>query len=121
MIAANPELRERELTKLAAYAAAVAAALRERGVGELPATLAAEAGMSVLRAALERWANGNDDRSLSVIMKDCMAELRAVTVRQLKPQPLVDPARRSRSKSPGLARKSGALTCSGGSSCWPAR
>lgn len=79
VIAANPELRERELTKLAAYAATVAATLRERGVGELPATLAAEAGMSVLRAALERWANGDDDRSLSVIMKDCMAELRAVT------------------------------------------
>jgi AcrR family transcriptional regulator len=79
VIAANPELRERELAKLAAYAAAVAATLRQRGVGELQATLAAEAGMSVLRAALERWANGHDDRSLSVIMADYMAELRAVT------------------------------------------
>ena len=32
VIAANPELRERELAKLADYAAAVAAALRQRGV-----------------------------------------------------------------------------------------
>jgi AcrR family transcriptional regulator len=79
VIAANPELRERELAKLAAYAATVATTLRQRGVGELPANLAAEAGMSVLRAAIERWANGNDDQSLTVIMKDCMAELRAVT------------------------------------------
>ncbi|HTA11173.1 MAG TPA: TetR family transcriptional regulator [Streptosporangiaceae bacterium] len=79
VIAANPELRERELAKLAAYAAAVAATLRQRGVGELQATLAAEAGMSVLRAALERWANGHDDRSLPVIMADYLAELRAVT------------------------------------------
>jgi AcrR family transcriptional regulator len=79
VIAANPELRERELAKLAAYAATVAATLRQRGVGELPATLAAEAGMSVLRAALDRWTSGDDDLSLTVIMKDCMAELRAVT------------------------------------------
>jgi len=43
--------------------------------------LAAEAGMSVLRVAIERWANGHDDRSLPVIMKTSMAELRAVTAR----------------------------------------
>src|SRR5580698_7402932 len=34
VIATNPELRERELAKLADYAVAVAAALRERGVTE---------------------------------------------------------------------------------------
>jgi AcrR family transcriptional regulator len=79
VIAANPELRERELAKLADYAAAVAATLRQRGVGELQATLAAEAGMSVLRVAIERWANSDDDRSLPVIMKASMAELRTVT------------------------------------------
>ena len=79
VIAANPELRERELAKLADYAAAVAATLRQRGIGELQATLAAEAGMSVLRVAIERWANSNDDQSLPVFMKASMAELRAVT------------------------------------------
>jgi AcrR family transcriptional regulator len=79
VIAANPELRERELAKLAAYAAAVAAALRQRGIGEPQATLAAEAGMSVLRVAIERWASCDDDRSLPLIMKDSLAELRAVT------------------------------------------
>src|ERR1700722_13983632 len=47
-IAANPELRERELAKLDDYAAAVAAALRQRGVGEPRATFAAEGGMTVL-------------------------------------------------------------------------
>ena len=35
--------------------------------------------MSVLRVAIERWANSDDDRSLPVIMKASMAELRAVT------------------------------------------
>ena len=79
VIAANPELRERELAKLADYAAAVAATLRQRGVGELQATLAADAGMSVLRAATERWTNGEDDRDLPVIMMASLAELRALS------------------------------------------
>ena len=79
VIAANPDLQERELAKLATYAAAVAATLRQRGVGELQATLAAEAGMSVLRVAIRQWANGDDGRSLPVVMKASMAELRAVT------------------------------------------
>jgi AcrR family transcriptional regulator len=78
VIAANPELRERELAKLADYAAGVAAALRRRGVGELQATIAAEAGMTVLRVALERWTSGPDDRDLTSVMQDSMAELRAV-------------------------------------------
>src|SRR5580658_8281959 len=40
VIAANPELRERERAKLADYASGVADALRERGVPESQATLA---------------------------------------------------------------------------------
>jgi AcrR family transcriptional regulator len=79
VIAANPELLERELAKLADYAATVAAALRRRGVTELPATLAAEAGMTVLRVAIQQWAGGEDGRELAVIMRDSVAELRAVT------------------------------------------
>ncbi len=78
VIAANPELHERELAKLSDYAAAIAAALRERGVGDLQATLAAETGMTVLRVAIQRWANGDDDRDLAGIMRDAVAELRAV-------------------------------------------
>ncbi|HEX4218667.1 MAG TPA: TetR family transcriptional regulator [Acidimicrobiales bacterium] len=78
VIASNPELRERELAKLADYAAAIATILRRRSVGDLQATLAAEAGMSVFRVALERWANSDDDRSLPVIMKASMTELGAV-------------------------------------------
>ena len=79
VIAANPELRERELAKLADYAAAVSAALRQRGVGEPQATLAADAGMTVLRIALEQWSSGNDDRDLVEVTRDTMANLRVVT------------------------------------------
>jgi AcrR family transcriptional regulator len=78
VIAANPELRERELAKLDDYAAAVAAALRQRGAGERQATLAAEAGMTVLRVALQQWASGQDDRDLATVMRDSVAELRAL-------------------------------------------
>jgi AcrR family transcriptional regulator len=78
VIAANPELRERELAKLADYAAAVARALHHRGVGEPQASLAAEAGMTVLRVAVERWSSGGDDRDLAEVMRDSMAVLRAV-------------------------------------------
>ena len=78
VIDSNPELRERELSKLADYAAAVAATLLQRGVSELHATLAAEAGMTVLRVALQRWANEVDGRDLTAIMRDSVAELRTV-------------------------------------------
>jgi AcrR family transcriptional regulator len=78
VIAANPELRERELAKLADYAATVAVVLHQRGVSEPQATLAAEAGMTVLRLALQRWASGDDGRDLAAIMRDSVAELRAV-------------------------------------------
>jgi AcrR family transcriptional regulator len=80
VIAANPELRERELTKLADYAAAVAGALVERGVSEAQATLAADAGMTVLRIALQRWTSGDEDLDLAASMRDSMAELRALAI-----------------------------------------
>jgi AcrR family transcriptional regulator len=79
VIAANPELSERELAKMADYSDAVAATLRERGVGEPQASLAAGAGMAVFRVAFERWADGSDERDLPVIMRASMAEFRAVT------------------------------------------
>ena len=78
VLMANPELRERELSKLADYAHAIAATLRARGVAEPQATLAAESGMTVLRVAMQQWANGDDDRGLDAIMREAVLELRAV-------------------------------------------
>ena len=34
--------------------------------------------MTVLRVAIQRWASGDDDRDLAAIMRDSVAELRAV-------------------------------------------
>lgn len=78
VIAANPGLRERELAKLAHYATAVARALGGRGVPEPRASLAAEAGATVLRVGLERWASGQDPRDLAEVLRDAMAGLRSV-------------------------------------------
>jgi AcrR family transcriptional regulator len=78
VIAATPELRERELAKLADYASALADALHHRGVGEPRASLAADAGMTVLRVAVERWSSGDDAAELTDVMRDAMAGLRAV-------------------------------------------
>ncbi|HUC04161.1 MAG TPA: TetR family transcriptional regulator [Acidimicrobiales bacterium] len=78
LIAANPELRERERAKLADGAAAVGDVLRARGVTEPQATLVAEAGMTVLRVALERWADEPDERELTDVMRECVDDFRAV-------------------------------------------
>src|SRR5579871_3967453 len=55
IIAANTELQERELIKLATLNGALADALRRRGVEDPAASLAAEAGGSAFRLGFERW------------------------------------------------------------------
>jgi AcrR family transcriptional regulator len=79
VIAANAELRERELIKLATLAAALADALRQRGVRDPAATLTAEAGMAVFRVAVEQWINETRPRDLSRLISTSLDELKAVT------------------------------------------
>jgi AcrR family transcriptional regulator len=79
IIAANAELQERELIKLASLAAALAATLRERGVAEPAASLTAEAGIAVFKIAFERWTAAGDQQQLSRLIEDSFDELRAVT------------------------------------------
>ena len=55
VIAATPALQERELTKLAALAEALAEGLRARGTGDLQATLAARTGMAAFAHAVTIW------------------------------------------------------------------
>ena len=55
LVAATPALRERELTKHAALADALADALRARGVAPREATLAAQAGMAAFVLATTAW------------------------------------------------------------------
>ena len=79
VIAANAELRERELIKLAALASAIAEALRGRGVEDPAASLAAEAAIAVFRIAFERWTSKTRGPDLPRLIRDSLDELRAVT------------------------------------------
>ncbi len=79
IIAASAELQERELIKLASLASALADALRQRGVTEPAASLAAEAAIAVFRIAFERWLSETDQKDLSQVIRESLDELRAVT------------------------------------------
>jgi AcrR family transcriptional regulator len=79
VIAAHAELRERELIKLASLAAALADALRGRGVAEQAASLAAEAGIAVFRVAFERWISEPGESDLPQVIRESLEELKAVT------------------------------------------
>lgn len=60
VIAATPALHERELSKLEALSDALALALRDRGVPDLPAALAAHAGMAAFAHATLAWLADDD-------------------------------------------------------------
>ncbi len=78
VIVANPELQERELIKLARLAAAIAGALRDRGVPEPAASLTAEAGIAVFKVGFERWATDPGQLDLPRIMRESLDDLKAV-------------------------------------------
>ena len=79
VIAANPELQERELIKLASLASAMAGALRRRGVSDPAASLTAEAGIAVFKVAFERWISDTSQRDLPQLIRESLDELKAVT------------------------------------------
>jgi AcrR family transcriptional regulator len=79
VIVANAELRERELIKMATLADGLAAALRRRGVADIDAALAAEAGIAVFRIAFERWVSEPGGPELADVMRMSLDQLRAVT------------------------------------------
>jgi AcrR family transcriptional regulator len=79
VIAANAELQERELIKLASLATALADTLRQRGVADPAASLTAEAGIAVFRIAFERWISNPDERDFPQLVRESLDELKAVT------------------------------------------
>jgi AcrR family transcriptional regulator len=79
IIAANPELQERELIKLASLAAALAETLRARGVAEPAASLTAELAIAVFRIAFERWVDESEERDLQELIRDSLDEMKAVS------------------------------------------
>jgi AcrR family transcriptional regulator len=78
VIAANSELQERELAKLASLASALADAMRARGVDGAAATLAAEVGIAVFRTAFVRWVDEPDGPDLPALVRAGFSELEAI-------------------------------------------
>ncbi|MEU8270074.1 TetR family transcriptional regulator [Sphaerisporangium sp. NPDC049002] len=78
VIAANAELQERELVKLASLSAALADTLRLRGVTEPAASLTAEAGVAVFKIAFERWISESNTRDFCRLIRESLDELKAV-------------------------------------------
>jgi AcrR family transcriptional regulator len=79
IIAANAELRERELIKLASLSAALAETLRARGVPEPDASLAAEVGIGVFRIGFERWVDPETEQTFPQLIRESLDHLRTLT------------------------------------------
>ena len=57
----------------------MAAGLRERGVADPAAGIAAETGVAVFRAAFDRWVADEDGRELTDVLDECLTALRRLT------------------------------------------
>jgi AcrR family transcriptional regulator len=79
VVAANPGLQERELLKRESLAAAMAGALRERGVADPAASLAAEAGMIAFKTAYARWVSDPGERDLALLIRESLDQLKVMT------------------------------------------
>ncbi len=78
LIAAHPDLLERELIKMMTLAGAVTAALKERGTPASAATLASETGAAIFRVAFDAWVQDPKERALTLHMRAARRQLDSV-------------------------------------------
>ena len=76
VLAANPELQERELGKNAALAEAIAAVLQARGCDPETALLATGAAMLAQRVAFRTWTQPGETRALHDLLPEALRSLR---------------------------------------------
>jgi len=79
VIAANPELREREALKGLGLIRSMTDALSRRGVFDLTAHVAAELGMLAWTIAYERWCDPASDEDFSELARRALSEVQAAT------------------------------------------
>jgi len=79
VISANPGLQERELIKLAHLKTAIAATLRDRGIGEPAASLTAESAVAVFHVAFQSWIDEANTLTFREIADQSFAALKSVT------------------------------------------
>jgi hypothetical protein len=91
VIAANPELREREALKGLSLIASMVDALERRGIPELNARVAAELGAVAWSIAHQRWSDGGDDEEFGEVARRTLGEVRAAATRILTAEKLGTP------------------------------
>ena len=79
VIAAHPELREREALKGIGLTASVAGAIRRRGVPDLTASVAADLGALAWKIAYERWSDSTNNDEFSDVARRALGELQAAS------------------------------------------
>ena len=79
VIAANPELQEREALKGLGLTTSMIDALKRRGVPHLASCVAAELGALALNIAYERWSDTTNDDEFSDLAQRTLSELRAAS------------------------------------------
>lgn len=77
VIASSTELQERDALKQVGLAAAMADALRARGVPDRAAALAAELGVLAFKEAYAEWLAADDDQDLAELARKALDDLRA--------------------------------------------
>ena len=79
MIAANPELQEREALKGLGLTASMAGALNRRGVPGLTSCVAAELGALAWKIAYERWSDTVNGDDFSEVARRALGEVQAAS------------------------------------------
>ncbi|MBI0292962.1 TetR family transcriptional regulator [Streptomyces sp. PRKS01-29] len=79
VIAANPELREREALKGLGLTASMTDALKRRGVPELTSCVAAELGALAMKIAYERWSETTDGDDFGEVARRALRDVRAAS------------------------------------------
>jgi AcrR family transcriptional regulator len=84
VIAANPELREREALKGLGLTASMADALKRRGVPDLTSRVAAQLGALTLKIAYERWSDTTDGDEFSEVAQRTLSAVQAAGALSLR-------------------------------------
>jgi AcrR family transcriptional regulator len=82
VIAANPELQEREALKGLGLTASMTDALTQRGVPDMTACVAAQLGALALKIAYDRWIDATNDETFGTIARQTLNELHAASARE---------------------------------------
>ena len=84
VIAANPELQEREALKGLGLTASMIDALKRRGVPDLTSRVAAELGALTLKIAYERWSDTTNGDEFGEVARRTLSEVQAASALSLR-------------------------------------